>query len=175
MSKFETVNTLMYQYLIEGLEEDIKLAKQRVEMLEADDDFDNAIGEQKQVMKWEDQLSHLKKYLENEEKSTCNRPSYIEISHFDNFGNKKTTDELNSYQLDGDEYYYKSTGIKLNDWKELEEGKLYIINNLTLEKVGDKLMSKYPLESMWYELNEDYEGDTKVFEWYGNKEVYFKN
>lgn len=175
MSKFETAKTLMYQYLIDDLEEQIEYANQRVDMLNADNDLENAIYEQKQVMKWEEQLKHLHKYLEAEEKVYSNRPSYIEISHFDNFTNKITTDELNSMQLDGEEYYYKSSGIKLRDWRQLDEGKLYIIGNLTIERIGNVLMSKYPQESIWYELSESFDSDQRIFDTYNDKEVYIKN
>lgn len=175
MSKFETVNTLMYKYLIEDLEENINLGRQRVRILENDNDFENAIFEEKRVIEWEEQLSHLQKYLSIEEKTHCNRPAYVEISHFDNFGNKINTEELNAFQLDEAEYYYKSTGIKLRDWRKLEEGKLYIFGNLTIEVIDGMLMSKYPQETMWYPLDEDYEGNKSLFEFYGDKEVYYKN
>jgi|GEM_PF-6738144 len=175
MSKFETEKTLMYQYLVEDLEEQIKYGKQRVELLEVDNDFENSIAEQKQVMKWEEQLSHLQKYLVDEENTYSNRPTCIEILHFDNFGKKIRTEELNALQLDSDEYYYEATNIKLCDWKQLEEGKLYIIGNLTLKVVDGVLMSKYPQESMWYELNENFDSDERIFEAYGDKEIYFKN
>lgn len=175
MSKFETVKTLMYQYLIEDLEEQIELCNQRVQMLNDDNDLENAIYEQKQALKWEEQLKHLHKYLEAEENIYSNRPSYIEISHFDNFTNKITTDELNSMQLDGEEYYYKSSGIKLRDWRQLDEGKLYIIGNLTIERFGNVLMSKYPQETIWYELSESFDSDQRIFDTYNDKEVYIKN
>ena len=176
MAKFETVNTALYRYLINELEDSVKLAEQRVEILNNDGDYKNALLEEKSLMNDREKLNHLNQYLKQESSSSTSVPCRIEISHFDKYANKITTECLNCCQLDEDasNYYYTKSNVKLRDWRQLEEGVEYIISNLTIKRDGNKLLSVYPQERMWHELNENFDSDKMIFEMYGNKEVYVK-
>lgn len=168
MAKFETVETMMYQYLCDELIEDITLANKRIDILTKSGDLDLARMEEVYVADKKDQLHTLELYLELSEKSTTNRPHYIEISNFSVFGDKKPVDELNSYQLDNESYYLKDSGINLGDWKMLDSTKLYIIGNLTFRRVDDELLTRYPHETVWYpmSLEDEYLLDKKDEKFY---------
>lgn len=153
MAKFETVTTMMYQYLCEELIEDIVLANEQIDILTKSGELDLARMQEVYVADKKDQLDTLELYLELSEKSTNNLPHCIEISNFSVFGDKKPVDELNSYQLDNESYYLKDSGIKLGDWKLLDSTKLYIIGNLTFKRVDDELLTRYPHETFWYPMS----------------------
>ena len=173
MNKFETEKTLMYNYLIGDLEDQIEEAEERIEILEDDFDFDNAIAEHKQVIKWREQLNHLKKYLEIEENTHCNKPHTITISAIDKFRVETIADEFTTLQLDDGKYYYKGTGILLKDWKYLKENTEYIIGNLTLKLEDGELLSQYPQETMWWTLSQD--DINTISKTLKSSEVYYKN
>lgn len=170
MAKFETVTTMMYQYLCDELIEDIILANERIDILTKSGDLDLARMEEVYVADKKHQLDTLELYLELSKKSTTNVPHYIEISNFSVFGDKKPVDELNSYQLDNESYYLKDSGIKLGDWKLMDMNKIYVIGNLALKRVNDELLSKYNHETMWYPISKS---DT-FFEVNKDKTLYIK-
>lgn len=174
--KFSTPEELVYDYLIDELEIEIELCQQRVEILESIGDVHDAILEEKQLQKLKEKHKTLHQYKLEVAYKTTNAPHYLEIGHYNRFAKKIVDDEYNSFGLNDDSfnYYYENTHIKLKDWRELEENQEYIINNLTLKRVGDTLLTQYPHEAMWYELDDTPECENPYFTIMKNKEVYKK-
>lgn len=157
--KFETVETVMCQYLMDKEMErliDLKSHKTdlyKLELYEEANSIEESIESSKQ------KLEILSKLLEESELSTVNKPHYIEISSFDRFAKKTVDGDINCFPLDDEafDFYYTNSGIKLKDWSLLEEGKEYIVGNLTFRKLAGELLSKYPQEEMWYEVSDEIE------------------
>lgn len=174
--KFSTPEELVYDYLIDELEIEIELCQQRVDILESNGDLKDAINEEKQLQKLKEKHKILYSYKLEAGNKTTITPYYLEIGHYNRFAKKIVDDEYNSFGLNDDSfnYYYENTHIKLKDWRQLEENVEYIVNNLTLKRVDDTLLTQYPQEHMWYELDDKNQSENSVFTIMKDKEVYRK-
>lgn len=155
MSKFETTKTLMYKFLLEEMKDDLHLAQQRARILISDNDYENAEFELKEIIRLKGNVSVLEELLQDSQKTTCNLPAIIEVSHINRFGTKNQNLTLESNQIDDSSFYHEPTGFLVKDWKELDEGVYYIVGNLLLLVENGELLSKYPQEAMWHPLADD--------------------
>lgn len=156
MAKFETKETLLYKHLIAELKDDLFYAEQRVDMMKSDSDFGTElIFEQKEMERIKEKINTLEGYLQESVNTHVNHPVVVEMSYINKFNQKKKHIHLESNQLDDEKFYLEESGILLQDWMKLDEGRIYIVDNLSLQRQGDVLFSKYPQESMWYHLNDD--------------------
>lgn len=150
-TKYQTRTQVLLDILLDEVKEDIRLSEERLVILS--DDPESTEVEKVTNAVFKDKLNSLIRLIENE-KGYSSAPTVVEISHINKFNERIHNEEWTSDLIEGEHNQYVETGISLKDYKKLEVDKIYIFDNLLVRFDGEALLTKYSLETMWYELEE---------------------
>lgn len=151
MTKYQTSSQVLLDILLDEVKEDLRLSEERMVILS--DDLDSLEGEKVTNAFYKDKLLTITQ-LREKEKGYSSSPTLVEVSWINKFNERVPMVEWTSDLLEGEHDQYVETGIMLKDFRELDISKIYIFDNLLVRFDGEILLTKYPMETVWYEMEE---------------------
>lgn len=174
MEKFESVETLMYKSLLANTEEEIRYSRDRIIVLDELGDTESLDSEKNFLATLEAKKEQLTNFLEASLTGSSSHPSRIVIASINKFGEEYGSVELSSEPLNdkAKDYYLEKTNFQLKDYKLIPEGEIFRCGNMLIQKNGEDVISKYPKETMWYPLDDDFPSDADFLKQNGHLYLY---